>query len=52
MPDDEIGNNAPRKLKIALLSDLTGDIDGDMILNLSDAILVLKLAAGLGPDES
>ncbi len=50
MPDDDIDNNAPRKLKITLLSDLTGDIDGDMILNLSDAILVLKLAAGLGPD--
>ena len=45
MPDDGVGS---RQLKITLI--LKGDVDGDGDVDLGDAILALKVAAGLSPE--
>ena len=49
MPDDSVVNSTSRQLKITLVSNLTGDVDGNNNVNLIDAILALKVVAGLNP---
>ena len=49
MPDDSIADSIPRQLKITLVSNVKGDVDGNTNVNLADAILALKVAAGLSP---
>ena len=48
MPDDTVDNNTSRDIKITLI--LKGDVDGDGDVDLGDAILALKVVAGLSPD--
>ncbi|MDA3832705.1 MAG: hypothetical protein PF495_04850, partial [Spirochaetales bacterium] len=49
MPGDTKDNSTSRQLKITLISTLTGDLNGDTKVNLADAILALKVVAGLNP---
>ncbi|MDL1964330.1 MAG: hypothetical protein LWW98_08375 [Deltaproteobacteria bacterium] len=44
MPDDSIGNVA-RQLKITLVSNLLGDLNGDNDVGLADAILALRVVS-------
>ena len=51
MPLDSVDPNSPRQLKITLLSNKAGDMNGDNEVDLKDVITILKAVVGLTPDD-
>ena len=45
MPSDSTNNNTSRELKITLVSNLLGDLNGDNDVGLADAILALRVVS-------